>query len=160
MKSLLIIFLMFFSLNCLGQSTSGKEVAYSCHEDGGRCTGSAYCSACKNCSRCAHCSSGGSCGVCSSRTNYETKTTKTKRNANSSYKSSASKSTVIYYKEDQLLITIQDVNLRNGPGTEYEILRLISKGTPVFFKEKKGEWALVRMKSIDKTGYINLKYLR
>lgn len=31
---------------------------------GGRCTGSAYCSACKNCSRCKHCNSGGSCGVC------------------------------------------------------------------------------------------------
>ncbi|MCP2937766.1 hypothetical protein NK983_34220, partial [Salmonella enterica subsp. enterica serovar Typhimurium] len=31
---------------------------------GGRCTGSAYCTACTNCSRCHHCKYGGSCGVC------------------------------------------------------------------------------------------------
>lgn len=35
---------------------------------GGRCTGSAYCTACTNCSRCKHCSNGGSCGVCSGGT--------------------------------------------------------------------------------------------
>lgn len=33
--------------------------------EGGKCTGSKYCSACKNCKYCKHCNSGGVCGVCS-----------------------------------------------------------------------------------------------
>lgn len=33
--------------------------------EGGKCTGSKYCSACKNCKYCKHCNSGGICGVCS-----------------------------------------------------------------------------------------------
>lgn len=133
-------------------------IASSCHDGEGRCTGSAYCSACKNCSRCAHCSSGGSCGVCSSNANYETTTTNNKKTKY--YKSPVSKSVVIYYHEDQVLITIQNVNLRSGPSTEYEILKSLSKGTLVFFKEKKGDWALVKVMDTDRMGYVNLKYLK
>ncbi|MDO8999676.1 MAG: hypothetical protein Q7W45_07925 [Bacteroidota bacterium] len=43
--------------------------------EGGKCTGSKYCSACKNCSRCKHCSSGGVCGVCSPKSFEEKKKT-------------------------------------------------------------------------------------
>ncbi len=32
---------------------------------GGKCTGSKYCSACRNCSHCQHCGRGDVCGVCS-----------------------------------------------------------------------------------------------
>lgn len=147
---------MFFSLTCLSQATSKKMIASSCHDGEGRCTGSAYCSACKNCSRCAHCSNGGSCGVCSSNATYET-TTK-KKVKPKSYKSVKLKNNN-YYTIDQLLITTQNVNLRSGPSTDYEILQSLPKASLVYFKEKKGEWALVKVMETKRVGYVNLKYL-
>ena len=158
MKNTLLILMLFFSLTCISQTTSKKMIASSCHDGEGRCTGSAYCSACKNCSRCAHCSNGGSCGVCSSTVTYETTTKKKTQTKSKSYRSVKLKSNK-YYTIDRLLITTQNVNLRSGPSTDYEILQSLSKESLVYFKEKKGEWALVKVMESNKVGYVNLKYL-
>ena len=159
MKTSLLMFLFFFSLACLSQTTSKKMIASSCHDGEGRCTGSAYCSACKNCSRCAHCSNGGSCGVCSSNVSYETTKKKKSKTTSKNFRSSEIKSNN-YYNEDQLLITTQNVNLRSGPSTDYEIIQALPKSMVVFFKERNGEWALVRVMATDRVGYVSLKYLK
>lgn len=158
MKDILFVLMLFFSLTCLSQTSTKKMIASSCHDGEGRCTGSAYCSACKNCSRCAHCSNGGSCGVCSSSVPFETTTKKKTQTKSKSYRSVKLKSNN-YYTIDQLLITTQNVNLRSGPSTDYEIFQFLAKGSLVYFKEKKGDWALVKVKETNRVGYVNLKYL-
>ncbi|RXM62690.1 hypothetical protein [Chryseobacterium sp. CH1] len=60
MKKLISFIILTFSLFLLNSYLKANDNV----EHGGRCTGSAYCSACSNCSRCGHCSGGGTCGVC------------------------------------------------------------------------------------------------
>lgn len=46
----------------------GKEC---CSKKGGRCTGSAVCSACTSCNYCKHCNAGGTCGTCKKTNNVK-----------------------------------------------------------------------------------------
>lgn len=63
MKQIVCSLIVAFSMLSCSQNVSNDAVA-SCHENGGRCTGSKSCTACKNCTRCKHCNAGGTCGVC------------------------------------------------------------------------------------------------
>lgn len=146
--------------------TGVKEVkissSYNCLpnvEKGGRCTGSAYCSACKNCSRCAHCSNGGSCGVCSSNISSEYYTTPKKSKRSSSSSSYSSKTAKTYYKNETITVYNEVINLRKGPGLKYSIIEKIPYGGSVSYILESGEWIKVKVEKTGTIGYINTKLL-
>ncbi len=60
MKKLIPFIILTFSILMLNSCFKANDNI----GHGGRCTGSAYCTACSNCSGCGHCNSGGTCGVC------------------------------------------------------------------------------------------------
>jgi len=173
MKTILTLVMAFFSLTAISQTKTNKLLASCCTKTEGRCTGSASCSACTNCSRCAHCSNGGSCGVCgggSTQTFYKSKpkTQSVSRKPAKSYSTVDSRSSYhsdssgldISYEEDQMLTTtIEGVNLRQGPGTNFEILEKLAEFEIVIFKGQIGEWIQVEVKSTEIVGYIFFKYL-
>ncbi len=59
--------------------------------------------------------------------------------------------------EDSFLYAKEPVNLRSGPGTEYDILRELDLGERVSAIQKSGKWTLVRAGA--HTGYVYGKYL-
>ena len=52
------------------------------------------------------------------------------------------------------------LNLRSGPGTEYDRLYTASRGDWVMLLGESGNWYYVQVMSNGKTGYIFSKYLR
>lgn len=52
-------------------------------------------------------------------------------------------------------ISANNVNLRQGPGTNYTSIRLLAKGTPVVIQIHDGDWTRVRIRDgSTSTGYI------
>ncbi|MCE4044551.1 phage tail protein [Lysinibacillus fusiformis] len=68
------------------------------------------------------------------------KTTK-KTTQNTAKKATASNSSnTAKKKSGTITITVQSVNIRNGPGTSYKILGIASKNNTLTVYEKKGDW--------------------
>lgn len=148
MKIFTFLFLIIGTFYASGVREDKVSSKYNCLyniEKGGRCTGSAYCSACKNCSRCAHCSNGGSCGVCSgnSVSGYYATPTKSKKSSTSSYYSS--KAAKKYYKNETITFYNDVMNVRKGPRLKYSIIEKISYGESVIYIQESGEWIKVKV---------------
>ncbi|MGH1518429.1 SH3 domain-containing protein [Chryseobacterium sp. JK1] len=142
---------------------------------GGRCTGSAYCTACSNCSGCGHCSSGGTCGVCSrsssgksSSGSTSSKSTSKKHNSSDSYQSRKSRSG----KPSKIVIDEVNINVNSGnryiagignvtiyetPSFKSKVIATISKDTKLTPLSKEGSWYKVLVKSSGKKGYVYYK---
>jgi len=146
LKGLYCLFL-FFSIHS-AYSQRGELIASCCDaKKGGRCTGSASCTACTTCSGCKYCNSGGSCGVCGlstpsksySTTTYYTprklaiKKSKTKKtiSTNNFYNGSSSSVNTenfdLIKKGSFFMIKGAKLNLRNGPGITYDIIQELHK---------------------------------
>ncbi len=131
----------------------------SVHTDEGRCTGSSSCRVCKNCSRCAHCSNGGTCGVCagtgSYKSNYDApkpaKTIKTTPSVDS-------KKT--FYTTTTLKVKNTTLNLRKGPGVNFEIVEKLSLGDELIFIESKNDWIYVKVVNSQNKGWVHSKYVK
>ncbi|PKP17232.1 MAG: hypothetical protein CVU07_04570 [Bacteroidetes bacterium HGW-Bacteroidetes-23] len=162
-KIILIIFILLF-FNGMAQTPSKKLIASCCStEDGGRCTGSAYCTACKNCSGCKHCNSGGSCGVCDGgkSRNKSSSSSKSKNNTSGTTYSVKSKSTGSrnFYKGDRLFVANTTLNLRSGPGTKYEIIAKLKMNDELIFIESSSDWIKVKIKDSGVEGWTFGKYV-
>lgn len=57
-------------------------------------------------------------------------------------------------------LTTADVNLRSGPGTNYEVVTTIPKGIRVNVVGREGNWLKVESKQGNKPGYIDERYAR
>jgi hypothetical protein len=164
MKNILFFSLILLFSNGMAQTPSKKLIASCCsNEDGGRCTGSAYCSACKNCSGCKYCNSGGSCGVCDSgksRSNSSS-SSKSKSNTSGTTYSPKSKSTIRqnFYKGDHLFVSNATLNLRSGPGTKYEIIAKLKMNDELTYIESSGDWIKVKVKNSGIEGWTFGKYV-
>lgn len=130
---------------------TSKQRCYTLETNNGKCTGSAYCTTCKNCSRCAHCSNGGSCGVCDS-------------GVKKSYSSTNKKNTSItkknYLVGNNLYVTNTSLNLRSGPGINYEIVEKLSKNDELTFVKKQEDWIKVIVTNSKNTGWVFYKYVK
>ncbi|MCB0575659.1 MAG: SH3 domain-containing protein [Saprospiraceae bacterium] len=146
----------------------------------GTCTGSAYCTACKNCKYCAHCNSGGSCGVCSTGKprSYTTpgrsdnRTTGKNRgnggvpSAGVAPKSSPKPKARSIDLPATAFVTASKLNVRKGPGTEFEILGYLVAGDSVLVVDTAGDsWVVIEYLELDdgeferRRAYVFRKYL-
>ena len=154
MKKILLLFFGIILITLTSFYFSKNEMS----GHGGRCTGSAYCTACSNCSRCGHCGAGGTCGVCSGsssgRNFNNTSTNKKSKNSKKSYlnsnNSTSSYSTSRYTKTET-------INVRKGPGFHFNIIEKIKQNSNVTVIEKKNNWVKVQIKKTGTTGYIYYK---
>lgn len=126
---------------------------------GRRCTGSANCTACTTCSGCRHCKKeGGSCGVCSSSSSRK------QYRATPSY-STGSGSTYTTKKKDRgyylktLVVTSTTLNMRSGPGTNFNISDKLYKNDQLVFLSMQGGWVKVENKKTKNIGYVSSKYV-
>ena len=187
-KKLNCFLFVLFSFVMLGTNSSiaqnNKLIASCCEGEGGRCTGSSYCTACTNCSRCKHCNSGGSCGVCAGGSRRTTTTKSYKSNStngsSSSYSGNSSSNSFsknnnnrfyssetydlpndVYseYYLKTLIVNAETLNLRSGPGANYEILEKLTKNQELVFLAMTGDWVKVRVKSTNTIGFVNYKYV-
>lgn len=156
-----ILLLLFFStMHFIVKSQNTPLLASCCEPAEARCTGSAACTACKNCSRCAHCNSGGSCGVCSSAVSKPGKPNKSTLLKKSSNIPDPSPDVSFYQKDDLLVVYKNTINVRNGAGTQYDIIEKLKINDEVLFIQQSGQWIKVTVKKSKKTGWIYAKNLK
>jgi len=160
MKKELLLFLIFL-LSCSVYSQE-KLLASCCDGKEGRCTGSAYCSACTNCSRCKHCAAGGTCGVCTSYSapvKQKSSNKKDYKSSSSTSKKSSFKSPSEYSVGNYLMVTSETLNLRQGPGVNYDVIEKLYKKSLLVFISYEGEWIKVKVYGSGRVGYVNYKYV-
>lgn len=181
-KLISLVLPLFFSfVSAHGQDS--KLIASSCHADGGRCSGNAYCTACSNCSGCKHCNSGGTCGVCASydepvKAVYKKPSKKKTVTSNSSLKQSGNIKTAVkkasvkkpanaiyapsqaYSAGDKLNVISEILNLREGPGTDYPVIETLEKDDAVQLLGYDGEWVQVIVIKSKNVGYVKVMFLR
>ena len=181
-KLIPLVVLFFFSfLSSYAQNT--KLIVSSCHADGGRCSGNAYCTACSNCSGCKHCNSGGTCGVCTTyaepvkavykkpakkkSVSYNNTVTKPAYQKVTSKKLAAKKSakeiytvSPAYNAGDNLNVISEILNLRGGPSTDYPVIETLEKGDSVQLLGYDGEWVQVIVMRSKNVGYVKVAFLR
>jgi uncharacterized protein YgiM (DUF1202 family) len=154
-----LVLLLIYSINI-------PEAEACC--EGGRCTGSAYCSACKNCKYCAHCNAGGSCGVCySPPPKKEKPAAKTKEE-----KKSGSNTPVTAGSEefaaagDIYIVNTETLNLRTGPDKGYTIITTLKQGDKVkIISGHSSQWVKVQTivsnnQQEPPTGYVYMQHLK
>ncbi|MGE8535695.1 MAG: SH3 domain-containing protein [Chryseobacterium sp.] len=175
MKKIILFIVLTYSLLFLNSCFKANDSV----GHGGRCTGSAYCSACSNCSRCGHCSGGGTCGVCgggSSKTRSSSGSPSKKRksekyNPSDSYQSSKTKSSKppkVFIDEVNLNINsnnryiagIEATNIYERPSLKSKIIATVSKKAKLIQLSKEGSWYKVLIKSNGKTGYVYYKDIK
>lgn len=156
-----ILFYLVITSFTFAQNTSISSSPVGKEE--GRCTGSSYCSACSTCNYCKYCNGGGSCGVCSSSgsssttsSSHTTGNSTLLRKSNSYYLTNDPSSA--YYLKT-LLVTANNLNLRNGPGSNYSVLRSLSINQELVFLAMTGKWVKVKMKEEDVTGFIHSDFV-
>lgn len=178
MIKLISIILLFFSSGLSVYAQDGKLLASCCvaKVKEGRCTGSASCSACSNCSRCAHCSNGGSCGVCATYSKpirYVVPRSAGPRTAKTATKSSVAYTlksnspakpkkkieNKIFQSSDMLSVDSEILNLREGPGAEYEVIEILERYTLLKLIAIDGEWLQVKVIETGNFGYVNKMYV-
>lgn len=172
MKLSLILITVFFTFNFSFSQTNMVLASYSDGEVG-RCTGSSYCTACTNCSRCGHCGSGGSCGVCSKSYRATPKKASTYKpsssRVNKSSNSYTSKlKTVIYnlpndisskYYLKNLIVNIEVLNLRSGPGTSYSVIETLQREQRLTFLAMTENWVKVKVNLTKTIGFVYYKHI-
>lgn len=165
LKHFLSIALFLLSTLAFSQRTN-KAIASCCEDDGGRCTGSAYCSACTNCSGCKHCKSGGSCGACTSVSTSSKKKSSSGKKTSATSKTSAKSNTTDKKSNDitiatniNLYINTNEINLRKGPGFKYDIIGKVKKNAKVEVISYSGVWANIKVLDENLIGYIETIYL-
>lgn len=186
MARALLFFLLFFA--CALQAQDSKLIAASCHADGGRCSGTAYCSACSNCSGCKHCNSGGTCGVCTSyaapvkktyskpakkrastsatptasgyKKNSSRKTASSKAPAAKSLQGFAAPAAPRHAAGDKLTVASDILNLREGAGMDFPVIETLEKGATVQLLGYDGEWVQVVVVKTKNVGYVKVAFLR
>lgn len=171
-----LLFVLALSTTSFSQKKGSSKLLASCCEGGGRCTGSAYCTACTNCSGCKHCAdNGGSCGVCSgggsSRVvSYPSSQTSTTRKTKTRKSTSSSSSTSGFYTSPTnsrilygTLLTVKTatLNVRTSPGKDYPVRVVLEKGDEVRCMEtSSAEWVKIEVVDLGIEGYVfaaNLK---
>jgi len=183
MKKLFTLIIFFFFPIVACQAQNSKLIASSCHADGGRCSGNAYCTACSNCSGCKHCNSGGTCGVCTSYdepvkavskkpakrkvVSNNSAVTKPANQHVASKKFAAKKSAQEIYADsptykagDNLKVTSEILNLREGPSTDYPVIETLEKADSVQLLGYDGEWVQVIVMNSKNVGYVKVAFLR
>lgn len=135
---------------------------------GGRCTGSASCSACSNCTGCAHCSSGGSCGVCRGGS-YGKKSSSKKKKSKASLDSHHTKKSKSYGSPK---IRIDEININTNnryfagvavtkiyakPFLNSKVIETVPKNTELKQLSKQNSWYKVQVIKSGKVGYIYYK---
>lgn len=146
----------------------------------GRCYGYNPCTACKNCSSCNYCNSGGSCGMCSSgqKSNQSTSarssashsngsnSTRGRNNSSSFYNSNTSPEIRTIYLPATAIVSAETLNVRKGPGMEFEVVARLSAGDFVTVTEKAGEkWVKIEVmiwndgETVMVEGYVFKEYL-
>jgi len=183
MAKLIPLMLLFFFSFVSANAQNSKLIASSCHADGGRCSGNAYCTACSNCSGCKHCNSGGTCGVCTSydepvkavykkpakkkSVSYNSTVTKPDYQKATGKKFATKKSTQgihatspAYKAGDNLNVILEILNLREGPSTDYPVIETLGKGDPVQLLGYDGEWVQVIARKSKNVGYVKVIFLR
>lgn len=171
MKKLIPFIILTFSLFLLNSCLKANDNV----GHGGRCTGSAYCTACSNCSRCGHCSGGGTCGVCgggssgksSSSGSSNKKSKSVKYKPSDSYKSSKTKSNKLPKVIDEInfninsnnryIAGIEATNIYEKPSLKSKIIAMVPKKAKLIQLSKEGSWYKVQAKSSGKTGYVYYK---
>ncbi len=137
-----------------------------CSTLGGKCVGSSSCTACTNCSRCKHCSNGGSCGVCSGRSNRSTSPSNSNLytippsnntkipNGGTSGGSKSKKVTGL-----KLVVLSQELKLRSGPGTEFEVVENLTLGDQLNYIDKESGWINVTTHN-GSVGFVYYKFVK
>ncbi|UWX59981.1 SH3 domain-containing protein [Chryseobacterium oranimense] len=136
---------------------------------GGRCTGSASCSACSNCTGCAHCSSGGSCGVCSG-SSYGKKSSSKKKKSKAYYPDSHYTKKNKSYSSPKIRIDEININTNNRyfagvavtkiyakPFLNSKVIETVPKNTELKQLSKHDSWYKVQVKKSGKVGYVYYK---
>jgi uncharacterized protein YgiM (DUF1202 family) len=59
----------------------------------------------------------------------------------------------------KLVVTSTELNVRFGPGSEYQVLETLTLGDQVNYISKKGEWILVKTDAGTK-GYVYYKFVK
>lgn len=127
----------------------------------GRCYGYDPCHVCKNCSSCGHCNSGGSCGMCGKGKSHTYQNSRGSRNsgnhqngnsrsgsnnANAFYNSNESAEIWTVYLPAPATVNTEILNIRKGPGTEFDILGQLAAGDSVIVTETAGEkWVKIEV---------------
>lgn len=172
MRFFLLLFLVWLSLTVSGQ-TDSTQLASCCE---GKCTGSAYCTACKNCSGCKHCNSGGTCGVCSSGVKWKAAPSPSSSGTGTGSHTTKPKTTEApssnkpsYESTMPTIVGVisQTLNLRSGPGTEYDVVLVLSKGQVLTVLEPASNgWLKVSANQLEGNlfvrydGYVSVKYVK
>lgn len=137
----------------------------------GKCVGSAYCNACTSCQYCKYCNSGGSCGVCSSGISRNTAppkqyiTPKRAPQREIIQYTRIDTSAVVDQVEDvqqTAVVIAEELNLREGPGTSYKVLAVLTLGTALdIVGSATGTWVHVIATDGDEDveGYVSRKYI-
>ncbi|MGU3374657.1 SH3 domain-containing protein [Chryseobacterium sp. M5A1_1a] len=169
-----LISILFFCFWGVVSNSSLLWITKESDHHGGKCTGSAYCTACSNCSRCGHCSGGGTCGVC--KGNFSPATLPSKRSP--SKKSSSRSKSDSYYTpgskgssakisrssiEDlsinlplnNIIISNRATNLFEKQSFKSKIIETVSKNTSLIKISKNSSWYKVKVQKSGKVGYIN-----
>lgn len=148
-----------------------SALAFSgCCGKGGRCTGSAYCTACTNCSRCAHCGSGGSCGVCSSKSIDYTPKKKNKRSVKNNYPTqnsasankdqNTSNSTDLSTNQEILIVTKAVLNIRKRASINSVIIEKVYKNARLIKLQTLNSWYKIKVEKTGTIGYVYSKDLK
>lgn len=163
MKKLIPFIILSFSLFLLNACFKANDNV----GHGGRCTGSAYCTACSNCSGCGHCNSGGTCGVCrggpsgrSSSSSRSTKSKYKKHKSSDSYKIESGKPPKVFIDKvnisssNRYIAAIEAINIYEKPSFKSKVITTVPKNTQLIQLAKEGSWYRVQVKSSEKKGYI------
>jgi len=142
-------------------------------DHGGRCTGSAYCTACSNCSRCGHCSGGGTCGVCGggssekkSSSHRSSKKNKAKKSRESdsytSKKGKSNKAPSVFVNEINInsgryIAGISVTNIYEKPSLKSKIIEKVPKNSKLIQLSKQAPWYKVKVQKSGKTGFVYYK---
>ncbi|SDI70789.1 SH3 domain-containing protein [Chryseobacterium jejuense] len=168
MKKTLSIIILLFSLFLLNSCFKANDNI----GHGGRCTGSAYCTACLNCSGCGHCNSGGTCGVCgggskktSSSNSSNPKNTFKRHKSGDSYKPSKidpgkppkvfiDKVNINVNSSTRSIAGIAITNIYERPSLKSKVIAVVPKDTKLIKLSTEGSWYKVQVKSSGKKGYV------
>lgn len=64
-----------------------------------------------------------------------------------------------YHSEDMLAVDSEILNLREGPGTEYEVIEVLEKYVVIKVIAIDGEWLQVKVIESGNYGFVNVKYV-
>lgn len=65
-------------------------------------------------------------------------------------------------EDDEQIVTVSGLNVRQGPGTSHEILTELDKGQHVNVRDLEGDWALIEwwVNGVERSGHVHERYIR